>query len=189
MLLNLSKRILSSGIILDGRTYPIKTDFQDIIAFLNKAKEKHPLKDFNDIYTERLPQDLKAGFNAVVRWIYPEKELPKINEPSNEIVMDYMLDSDMIYAAFMEKYHIDLFTQNLHLHWYKFCALLDGLKGTKLNDVISYRLYSPKKGDGAEYTKSMTKLKNMWSIETPLTEEEKEAIEKFEAQLKKGDNV
>lgn len=53
---------------------------------------------------------------------------------------DFKLDADLIYAAFMQAYGIDLFAQQGKLHWWKFYSLFAGLPaGTKLREVMGIR--------------------------------------------------
>ena len=64
------------------------------------------------------------------------------------------------------------------MHWHKFSALLSGIpQGTMLMDIIGYRSY---KGNGKdpEYKKYM-RLKGLWALPQPVSEEEKEAMEEF----------
>lgn len=55
----------------------------------------------------------------------------------------YEYDGDYIYAAFMQNYKIDLMETGLH--WHKFLALLKGLSGTMLNEIMGYRAYASSK--------------------------------------------
>ncbi len=145
------------------------------------VKKNHNAEDYNFFYDGLIPSDKIAGFHALASFAFPEKELPKnLGKSTDEIILDYEKDADLIYAAFYHYYNIDLMDSSLHLHWYKFCALLDGLKDTRLNEVMGYRFYEPKQSDGKEYKEQMLRLKEMWRIEKPLTEEEQSEINKFE---------
>ena len=85
-----------------------------------------------------------------------------------------------MYAAFYEQYGIDLLKVNLH--WHQFNALLNGLHGTKLDDVIAFRVFEP--NDKSTYEQYMRKMQQAWELETELTQEEQEALERFDALLK-----
>ncbi len=87
----------------------------------------------------------------------------------------------MIFAAFMEQYKIDLLSESLNLHWYKFRALLEGLHDTPLNEVMKIRSWQPKANDTPEYKAQMQKLYNAWKIVPPLTSEETAKIAEFDA--------
>ena len=74
---------------------------------------------------------------------------------------DWLIDSDYIYSAFLQQYGIDLETADMH--WHKFLSLFNGLTGTKLNDIISARLYvKPSKNDKKD---GMEEIKNAWKLE------------------------
>lgn len=181
MMIDLTKKVLPCSIEVYGRIFPIHTDFQYYILFSRMIAEKHRLSDFDFLYTEKVPADRQRGLDGLMRFAFPERELPKdIGEETDEIILDYEKDADFIYSAFFHYYHIDLMAEKLSMHWYKFSSLLNGLKETKLNDIMGFRSYRPKQTDGREYKTQMLRLKEMWRIEPPLTEEEKKAVEKFE---------
>lgn len=185
-MIDLSKsKTLSDSVIVSGKVYCIHTDFQFFITFQRMCNEKHALSDFDFMFVEVPKDEHKAeALKALISFAYPKKELPReIESVNDEILIDYELDSDLIYSAFYEQYKIDLKADNLHLHWYKFRALLDGLQNTKLNKVIEYRSYIPSQSDGKEYKKFMLKMKDAWRIERKLTDSEQKAIEKFDALL------
>lgn len=180
-MINLSKKNLPYTVEVHGRFYSIHTDFQYFVTFVRMAKEKHEVSDYDFIYDGLIPSDKVAGFHALASFAFPKKELPKdLGNKTDEIILDYEKDADLIYSAFYHYYNIDLMGSSLHLHWYKFVALLDGIKETRLNDVMSYRMYTPTQNDGKEYKVQMLKLKEMWRIERPLTEEEQKEVDKFE---------
>ena len=186
MMIDLSKKGLPCSIEVHGKIYPIKTDFQYYIILSRMTKENHQLKDFDFFYLEDIPADRQQGINRLFEFAFPKPELPKdTGEEPDGIILDYEKDADFIYSAFFHYYNIDLMEEKLSLHWYKFSSLLNGLKETKLNDIMGFRSYKPRKNDGNEYKTQMLKLKEMWKIEEPLTEEEQKELEKFE-QLSRG---
>lgn len=180
-MIDISKKILPCSVEVHGKIYSIQTDFQYYIIFSRMMKENHQLKDFDFLYTEKIPQDRQQGLNELIKFAFPKRELPKDSgEETDDIILDYEKDADYIYSAFFHYYNIDLLAEKLSLHWYKFSSLLNGLKETKLNDIMGFRSYKPRQTDGKEYKAQMLKLKEMWRIEEPLTEEEQKELEKFE---------
>lgn len=180
-MLDLSKKILPRGIEVNGRIYPVRTDFQYYIIFSRMVKENRRLEDYDFLYTESVPADREKGFRELVKFAFPKRELPKdTGEEPDGTILDYDADADFIYSAFFHYYKIDLLDEKLSLHWHKFTALLNGLKETKLNDIMGFRSYKPRQSDGKEYKAQMLKLKEMWRIEEPLSEEEEAELEKFE---------
>lgn len=188
-MIDLEKMTLPNSIVVLGKDFEIQTDFQYFIIFSRMIKEKHSVDDFDFFYKDEIPLNKKHGFLELYKFAYPKKELPRVldDDISNEILLDYETDADLIYSAFFHYYNIDLFQKDLHLHWYKFQSLLSAIKDTKLNDIMDIRGYKPSKNDSPQYKSQMNKLKEMWKIETPLTDEEKQEIEKFE-KLASGKN-
>ncbi len=181
-MIDLSKKQLPDSIQVSGRDFKIHTDFQYFIILQRMINEVHTEKDFDFFFVDKVPLNRKNGIRELLKFMYPKKELPRILEEETDSirVLDYELDSDLIYSAFYSYYGIDLADDTLHLHWYKFYSLLNGIKGTKLNDIIEIRQWKPRKNDSAEYKAQMKKLKASWELEEVLSEEEKAAVEKFE---------
>ena len=88
--------------------------------------------------------------------------------------IDYTQDAALIYAAFMQAYHIDLRAER-ELHWWKFQALLSGLPSdTRLMEIINIRtrpLPQPTKYNHGQI-QELQRLKAKYRIR--LTEEEAE---------------
>lgn len=54
---------------------------------------------------------------------------------------DFVQDSPLIYAAFMQAYGMDLVDQQGKLHWWKFQSLLNGLpSNTRFSEIVSIRM-------------------------------------------------
>lgn len=184
-MIDLSKigKSLPDSIELAGSVFLLHTDFQYWITFTRMAKEGgHKLEEFDMFYKKNAPEFKAVAFQQLLTFAYPPKELPRnVEEEQNtDELLDYNLDSDLIYAAFRQYYNINLLDPSLHLHWHEFLALLQGLKETKLNDVMGFRNYTPGKNDSKEYQSQMMKLKAMWRIEKEITETEEELIRQFE---------
>lgn len=180
-MIDLTKKILPCAIEVHGKTYAIYTDFQYFVNFSKMITENHSVLDYDFLYKDKKPLDRMAGFHALADFTFQKSEFPKDSgEPCDEIILSYEKDADYIYSAFYHYYKIDLLDETLSLHWYKFLALLNGLKETKLNDIMGFRSYKPKATDGKEYKNQMNRLKELWRIEPPLTDEEQSALDKFE---------
>lgn len=181
----LSKMILPAEIEVGGKFFAVKTGHPYWFRFSEIIREKEVRADaFDYLFESEIPEDRKSAFDALVKFFAPEKELPRIESRSEggEIALDYVLDADLIYAAFLEQYGVDLFEREIH--WHKILAMIEGLHSTKLNDVIGYRLYTkPAKNDS--YERSMERLKRIWRIETEEDRKAKEAEKAFFAKLRK----
>ncbi|MGP1430915.1 MAG: Gp15 family bacteriophage protein [Treponema sp.] len=182
-MIDLTKAKLPEAIELEGAFYRIHTDFRYFIRFgqLLKEQELKP-HDCDFMFIQEIPPDRIAGMKALLAFMNPPHVLPRKNkrEDTGAPALDYTLDADLIYAAFMQQYHIDLSSEPLH--WYRFSALLAGLRDTKLNDVIGFRLWENTSGKRDEYTRAMQRLKDAWEIEV-IDAEDDAALAEFEAQL------
>ena len=180
----LEKAALPSSVEAEGRRHAVKTDFRYAILFLRRVKENARLAELDFIYDGDVPENRAAGARAVFSFFNPPRTLPRVSGgESGEILLDLEQDAPLVFAAFWEQYGIDLLDESLRMHWYKFRALLDGLHGTRLNEIIGYRAFRPDGKDRSEYKREMLRLKEMWRIEPELTEEEKQAVAAFDAQL------
>ncbi|MCR5607137.1 MAG: bacteriophage Gp15 family protein [Treponema sp.] len=183
-MISLLKAVLPSSVTVEGKTYKIKTDFQYWLNFSLKCQKGkiHSYSDFDYLYVDDIPENRQKGFNELIKFCNPEKALPRKIGNTNKTILDFEIDSDLIYAAFFEQYNIDLCNVNLHLHWYKFNALFDALHDTKLNEIMSYRAFD--EFDKTDYKKAMVKMRQAWELDSKLTEEEKKDLEKFDSLLK-----
>jgi hypothetical protein len=138
--------------------YPIKTDFYLWIKFgrLTEGRKTIALDEVNFLYQWKIPEDREAGFRELVKFYENRQPLPRPTGKAEGVVpYDWKLDSEYIYAAFMQRYGIDLIKTDLH--WFDFRALFNGLVNTKLNDIIAARYGKEKKGPLAE-------LRYAWEI-------------------------
>lgn len=175
-MIDLAKFLLTDSIIVDSKEYKIKTLFKYWLNFEDMVKENHTLNDFDFFYSdlENIP-DREKGFNELVKFYNPKTPLPRSAGQENSIqVLSFKQDADLIYSAFFEQYGINLVSSNLH--WHEFLALLRGLHGTKLNEVMGFRSYEENTTD---YKTAMKELKEAWRLEPELTIEEKRDLEKF----------
>lgn len=164
---------LPDTVEVEGKFYPIKTNFADWLIFSQLIQDKKTiLGDLDSFYIGTPPRDRITGFNALFSFYSPIKELPKAVNSSNVKLIDYCIDFDLIYSAFMEKYKIDLYDEKTRLHWHKFLALIMGLSNTKLNDIMGYRAYTGK-------DKELIRLRNQWAL--PQSLELSQATKDFNA--------
>lgn len=181
--MDLTKLVLPSSVNVGGNFYDIHTEHPYWIRFSQLLQEENiTFSDFDFLYISEKPIDKKAGFDALCSFYFEEKTVPKkdYSNTSNEIAYDYAIDADLIYSSILEQYHIDI--AETPIHWHKFRALIAGLHNTKLNEIISYRLYEPaKKGD--TYEKQMKHLKNLWHIPNKEDLEAEKVRNKFNEML------
>lgn len=175
-------------ITLDGQPYGIHTDFKDWMDFyilLSKAKEDTdaiitalqivmvdmPGEDYDELADELLaflrneapagPQEDDPGAPQLMRDVVNNKKEGSA-APWRPRVLDYEADGNLIYAAFMQAYGIDL--AETSMHWHRWLALFDGLPDNcKLRRVMGWRATTPEdlakmSKDEAEHVREMQRL-------------------------------
>ena len=95
------------------------------------------LLDVKYLFKNEHPEQMNV--NDLIVFANPKSELPRPMKHNDTIIIDYELDSDLIYSAFLGQYGIDL-VDIKELHYHKFLALLKGLnESTVLNKIMGYR--------------------------------------------------
>ena len=176
-MIDLTKHVLPDSVIVSGEAFRIHTDFTYWVNFSRLIQDKElPLKAFDFLYVDEKPENRGDGFQELVNFFINKRELPRNldGDAPHEKQFDFFIDADLIYSAFYQQYKIDLTTA--HLHWFKFQALLFGLKDTKFTDVLNYRGYDP--NDKRDYKKFMRQMHDIWTLET-TTAEEKAILERY----------
>lgn len=181
-MIDLTQKSLPSTICVNGRDFLLKTDYRNWLQ-LDRNLQGNDSPTFQDIicvldekcvipYNDEL-EDL---FYAIRDFLVNKNTCPK-DSGGGESVIDFEIDGEYIYAAFLQQYGIDLVDIE-YLHWHKFLALFRSLSdNTMLGKIMSYRGYSK---DDKSYEEQMRELKSMWQLPTHYTEEELEKIDEFE---------
>lgn len=174
---------LADAVVVNGKVYRVKTWFKHWLRFqeINNI-ESAGLESFDWMYEDSIPDDRVAGYTALMEFFRPANPLPRdTGEGNGEKVMDYTIDSGLIYSAFMEQYRIDLVDgldlSGNKLHWHKFLALVEGLHETHFNDVMEARSWNP--SDKSTYEESRQKSKTAWALPQKDTAEDKVERDKF----------
>ena len=173
-MMDLTQRGLPSVVEINGRSYSIYTDFRIWMRFANEIKHIHPGEEVDVSYLFKKEMPGYCDLNILIQFCFPKSELPRNKSHSKDILFDYELDGEYIYAAFMSQYGIDLIEIE-EMHWYKFLALFKGLKDDEIiSKIMAYRGYE--KDDGK--TDRFAKLKEVWRIEY-ISPEEQAEIDEF----------
>lgn len=86
----------------------------------------------------------------------PSTDSPKL--------MDFNVDGDLIYSAFMQTYRIDLIDEQGKLPWCKFKALLNSLpEDTEFMKIVQIRAWKPS-NDKKKYSEQMRELQNKYKL-------------------------
>jgi len=177
-MLNLFQPELPDSIEVEGSSFFIQTDFRYLIQFIKLLEEKAKLIDFLFMFPFEKPVNIQAGINAIIEWMNPPEVIPRLERESNNKVLDYIIDADYIYSAFIEQYKIDLMNPDVKLHWYKFQALLKSLHNVKLCEIMGYRSYETPPNN-YDRNKEMLKLRSQWELPQPADQQAEEDLEAF----------
>lgn len=173
-MLDLTKRALPNVVEIDGRTYSVYTDFRLWMRFEIEVGKLRPGENMDVSYLFKNEMPIYCSLNDLFSFSRPKNVLPREIRSTEVIVLDYELDSDLIFAAFLGQYGIDLIEVE-DFHWHKFLALLRGLnESTKLREVMEYRCYE--KSDGK--TDPYQEMKDAWAIER-ISDEEQAELDAF----------
>lgn len=164
---------LPNVVTINGSPYSVYTDFRLWMRFeiaVSKLQRNESI-DVSYLFMNDMPE--RCDLRELFVFSRPQNELPRFKGHSDVIALDYELDADYIYAAFMSRYRIDL-CEAENLHWHKFLALLNGLKGELICDIMTWRCYE--KSDAK--TDMYAELREAWAIDrvSPL---EQAARDKF----------
>lgn len=173
-MIDLTKKGLPNVVEINGKLYSIYTDFRVWMKFANSVNRLRAGEMLDVSYLFKNIHPVRCNIEPLLDFCFPKSELPRNFKSHKDILFDYEIDSDYIYAAFMSQYGIDLIEVE-ELHWYKFLSLFKGLKDDEIIcKIMGYRGYE--KNDGK--TDRFERLKEEWKIEYTSPEEQAE-IEKF----------
>ena len=188
--MNILIDLLPSSVKIDGTEYEINSDFRTSVLFSllmeddNLSEEEKVLQALN-LYYPVVPDNSEKAIEKI-KWFYSCGKLDnpignRKSKTSNKKVFDFEVDANYIYSAFMSQYNIDL--QDIEeLHWWKFKALLEGLKeDNKLSKIIEYRSVDLSKIKDKEQRKFYKDMQKQYS----LNKESKEELKLLEEWNKK----
>lgn len=175
---------LPFAIVVDGRSFPIKTDFRIWLRFGQisshyKDMTDDELMEVLDIFTEQRPSndEMVQAMEELNKFNYCREVTPKkSSNGSADVPLSLDYDGSYIYAAFIQSYNINLMTDNLH--WHEFNALLRSLPNdTKLSEIMGFRCYQK---NSTSIENQYRNAKKMWILpllDDVVTMEEMEEME------------
>ena len=170
-----------------GKKYHINTDFRIWMRFEELLFEKNqseaiakaivlcmkpdvPLKN-------ELPPSLKETVKALCDFYFcrdKSENTPRATCGKTKRIYSFKHDSELIYAAFLQQYGIDLTSCNMH--WWKFRALFSALSGdVKICSVMRIRSQNLADVPQGPARSRLARLKAIYALPDFKTDEEKEA--------------
>lgn len=162
---------LPDAVEIGGEQVPINTSFFIGVQFellmqddKISDREKAPL--ILGLYYPVIPGDITTALNQVL-WFYlcgkEREENEGLGGSQSAPAYSFEQDADLIFAAFLDQYGIDLNTVE-NLHWWKFRALFDGLtEENKISKIMGYRTMDLK-GIPRTQKKHYEKLKKLYAL-------------------------
>lgn len=159
---------------------PIRTDVKTWLKFSQLISTEMTPKTVADMFAlvfYELPPNFMAAFDALGKFYsHSDKtaQADKKKATEQKRVFDFDFDGDLIYAAFLQQYRIDLCMQPLH--WWQFKALFNCLsEETQFVKVMQYRSMNLAEIKDKKQRSFYRKMKQAYRLPDNRSEAQKEA--------------
>ena len=166
---------LPGSVRVGRRTYRLDLDFRNVLRMMDTLSQDDLIpmaREWNALrcIMKRPPKQTAALMQAVRALLFPEK-----NHADGKRLTDFVQDADLIRAAFLQNFGINLYRDRLH--WFEFTGLLSCLpEGSRYAEIIGIRARPMPKATkyNAEERQWLAKAKAIYAIQ--LTEKEREKM-------------
>ena len=143
---------LPDAVTVDGKRYRVDLDFRNVLRMIDVLGREDMLPGAREYVAlkcvmKRPPRNTGAAIAALREMLFPGGK-----KQSGEKMTDFVQDADLIRAAFLQAYGINLYRDRLH--WLEFTGLLACLPtGSRYADILSIRarpMPKPTKYNGEE---------------------------------------
>lgn len=183
---------LPTSVVIDGVEYKINSDFRTSILFSllmedRDVNEQDKILGALQLYYDVIPNNINSAIDKIINFYLcndnNNTSSGSSKNKSNKKVLDYEIDSNYIYSAFLTQYNIDL--QDIeYLHWWKFKAMLESLNDDlMLCKIIKFRSIDVSKIQDKEQKKYYQKMQKMYEIKEKISEEELKQLEEWKNYL------
>jgi len=130
---------LPDSVRVAGRRYRLDLDFRNVLRLMNELGRDDVLPTVREYRAlrcvmRRPPRRTAPVMAAVRELLFPARG----SVPAGKRLTSFEQDADLIRAAFLQEYGIDLWRDRLH--WIEFSALLSALpEGSRYSDVLGIR--------------------------------------------------
>jgi len=157
---------LPSSIKVGGKRYKCNLDFRNVLRMMDELGRSDLLPGARDWRALRCimrhpPRDVQAGLAAVRAICFPDTG----KAADGKKLTSFEQDADLIRAAFLQEYGINLWRDKLH--WLEFSALLGALpEGSRYSDVLGIRARPMPKATkyNADERAWLAKMKRLYAI-------------------------
>lgn len=130
---------LPDSVFIQGKRYKLNLDFRNVLRMMETLARDDLMQEARDYLAlkcimRRPPKATTEALLAIRPILFPETR----RQASKEKITDFVQDADLIRAAFLQCYGINLFRDRLH--WMEFSSLLAGLpEGNRYSEVLGIR--------------------------------------------------
>lgn len=165
---------LPDRVTVGRRHFRLDLDFRNVLKMIDIMTREDLFPEAREYLALRCvtrPRgNIHALMTAVLELLFQGREK---TEKNAEKIMDYAQDADLIRAAFLQSYGINLYRDRLH--WFEFSALLASMpEGSRYSEILSIRarpMPAPTKYN-AEERAWLAKAKAQYAVK--ITERETE---------------
>lgn len=172
----------SATITYDNIEYNFTPYYNRVLTLLSEVFPSKELTDGQKIdITVRSMSDAPPSieiFELIIHELFPNVG----KQSDDEKTMDFEQDAALIYAAFMQAYHIDLYAVRNQLDWRIFIALLRGIpESTELSRVIKLRCTKiPERNkNNSEYVDGLIRAKRAVALKESAADRKKRMNKKW----------
>lgn len=191
--MNMLLNSVPESLTIFGTEYKINTDFRIWIKFELLLSDNSDdatdvlLKIKKLIFVDKIPPaHFDEETTEQILWFYRCGKDPQGSSRKSHEVFSYDYDDGYISAAFMEQYHIDLGTINLH--WWKFHAYMLSLSdNTEFVKIMGYRAIEINSKMSSEQKNFYQKMKKHFRL--PMKKELQQRNNELEERLMRGEDI
>ncbi len=176
---NILTNVFPDTVTVEGEKCYLKTNFKQWITFeliitdpcLN---DNLKLAAILPLCFKKLPSGIDVAVKACMEFYRGDiKKEQSAGNNSQKQLYSFSYDAELIFAAFMSQYKIDLSKSDMH--WYKFRALFKGLGGdNKISEVMQLRGMNLSEIKDGETRRKYQELKRFWALPDLRSEGEKQ---------------
>nr|WP_083430716.1 Gp15 family bacteriophage protein [Ndongobacter massiliensis] len=146
-------------LLQDDRFSPSERVVIGLKMLISDTLSGYSIQDRNEILKSILSEYVRVEEDVALDIL--GNPMPKEKE---ELFFSFEQDAELIYAAFMQTYGIDLIEMQGKLPWTRFQALLNGLpENTRFSQVVAIRKWKPG-DDKKSKAQAMQELKEVYRI-------------------------
>ena len=165
---------LPDGVTVGRKHYRMDFDFRNVLRMMDELARDDLLPDARAYRALRCvmahpPKNTAPVLEAVKTVLFPETK----QSAKKDKITDFVQDADLIRAAFLQSFGINLFTEKIH--WLEFSGLLSCLpEGSRYSEILGIRTrpMPPATKWNAEERKWLAQAKAQFAVK--MTDRERE---------------